>query len=110
MLKRSERIDTGSAAGKMVFRLLAVLAEFERDQTSERTRMAMRYKMSRGERVSFMETSSLAAQGRAVELRELGLSLREIGRMLSREGFATVTGAEWSPKVVRSMVLRGRAA
>ena len=32
----SEKIDTTSASGKMVFRLLAVLAEFERDQVSER--------------------------------------------------------------------------
>ena len=30
----SENIDTTSAAGKMVFRMLAVLAEFERDQVS----------------------------------------------------------------------------
>ena len=33
----SERIDTTSAAGKMVFRMLAVLAEFERDLQEQRT-------------------------------------------------------------------------
>ncbi|MCK7579561.1 MAG: recombinase family protein [Chromatiales bacterium] len=37
LVSLSERIDTTSAAGRMVFRMLAVLAEFERDQTSERT-------------------------------------------------------------------------
>lgn len=46
----SERIDTTSASGKMIFRLLAVLAEFERDQCSERTRLALRFKRDRGER------------------------------------------------------------
>lgn len=102
----SERIDTGSAMGRMVFQLLAVLAEFERNQTAERTSMALRHKMARGERVSFMETSSLEAGRRAAELRAGGASLREIGRRLGSEGYATVTGAEWSAKVVRSMVRR----
>jgi site-specific DNA recombinase len=37
LVSLSEKIDTTSAAGKMVFRMLAVLAEFERDQISERT-------------------------------------------------------------------------
>jgi DNA invertase Pin-like site-specific DNA recombinase len=37
----SERIDTTSAAGMMMFRMLAVLAEFERDQISERTKAAL---------------------------------------------------------------------
>lgn len=37
----SEKIDTTTAAGRMVFRMLAVLAEFERDQVAERTRMAL---------------------------------------------------------------------
>lgn len=37
LVSLSEKIDTTSAAGKMVFRMLAVLNEFERDQVSERT-------------------------------------------------------------------------
>ena len=41
LVSLSEKIDTTSAAGKMVFRMLAVLAEFERDQVSERTTMAL---------------------------------------------------------------------
>src|SRR5262245_3305916 len=47
-----EKIDTASAAGKMVFRMLAVLAEFERDQVSERTCLAMQYKKTKQERIS----------------------------------------------------------
>lgn len=35
LVSLSERIDTTSAAGKMVFRMLAVLAEFERDLVSD---------------------------------------------------------------------------
>src|SRR6266478_5379016 len=46
-----EKIDTTSAAGKMVLRMLAVLAEFERDQISERTSAAMAYKKFQNEQV-----------------------------------------------------------
>ena len=35
LVSLTERIDTTTAAGKMVFRMLAVLAEFERDLVSE---------------------------------------------------------------------------
>lgn len=106
LVSLSERIDTSSAAGRMIFRVLAVLAEFERDQTAERTRDAMRHMAQRGERVSFMPTSDPAASRRAAELSREGLSLRAIGRRLSAEGFRTVTGAEWSAKVVRALVRR----
>jgi site-specific DNA recombinase len=44
LVSLSERIDTTSAAGKMVFRMLAVLNEFERDQISERTAAALHHK------------------------------------------------------------------
>lgn len=102
----SEKIDTSSAAGRMVFQMLAVLGEFERRQTGERTRMALRHMMARGERVSYMPTSSAAAASRAAELRRSGLSLRAIAARLDSEGVATVTGARWSAKVVRDLVRR----
>ena len=43
MVSLSEKIDTTGAAGRMVFNLLAVLNDFERDQVSERTKMVMSY-------------------------------------------------------------------
>lgn len=49
LVSLSERIDTTSAAGRMVFRMLAVFAEFERDLASERTKLAAAYKRARGE-------------------------------------------------------------
>lgn len=48
----SEDLDTTSAAGKMLFRLMAVFAEHERDVISERTRAALSYKRDRNERIS----------------------------------------------------------
>ena len=52
LVSLSERIDTTSASAKMVFRMLAVLAELERDQVSGRTRVAMRHLRARGRRYS----------------------------------------------------------
>lgn len=51
LVSLSEKIDTTSAAGKMVFRMLAVLAEFERDLVSERTIAALQHKRKRGGRM-----------------------------------------------------------
>ncbi len=48
LVSLSERIDTTSAAGRMVFQMLAVLAEFERNQISERTKAAMAHMRSQG--------------------------------------------------------------
>ena len=41
LVSLSEKIDTTNATGKMIFRFLAVLAEFERDQIAERTKGAL---------------------------------------------------------------------
>lgn len=51
LVSLSEKIDTTTAAGKLVFRMLAVLAEFERDQISERVSTVVAHKRSKGERV-----------------------------------------------------------
>jgi site-specific DNA recombinase len=48
LVSLSERIGTTTAAGKMVFRMLAVLAEFERDQIAERTKGALNHLRSQG--------------------------------------------------------------
>lgn len=48
----SEQIDTTTAAGKMIFRLFAVLAEFERELTVERTTVVMRYHQANGRRMT----------------------------------------------------------
>ena len=60
----TEAIDTTTASGKMVFRLLAVLAEIERNIVSERTRTALRYKQARSERIGQIPYGArLAANG-----------------------------------------------
>ncbi len=119
LLSLSERIDTTTAAGKMVFRMLAVLAEFERDQIAERTRTAMQYKKSRGEFVDALPygwrigadgvhlESDPAGQvviGAARALRAQGLSLRRIGERLTADGMRPRTGGTWHAQSVKGLL------
>lgn len=123
LVSLSEKIDTSSAAGKMIFRLLAVLAEFERDQISERTRAAMAHMRKGGRRISrfapfgwdFDDTSTAVVENAAEQLvlarmrkqRQSGLTLRAIAIALEEAGVPTKRGgARWSAKVVRSLLLR----
>ena len=121
----SERIDTTTAAGKMVFRMLAVLAEFERDQIAERTSAAMQHKAQLGEFTGggVPYGFDLADDGvhlvenaaeqfvicEAVRLRAAGLSLRAVAAELARRGFKSRTGRVFQAVQIRSMVTRGRS-
>jgi DNA invertase Pin-like site-specific DNA recombinase len=107
LVSLSESIDTTSAAGRMVFRMLAVLSEFERDLVVERTTMALQHKRSRGERVGEVPFGyRLAADGTHLEgdeaeqqtlavlrdLRASGLSVRAIADDLNRRGIPARDG------------------
>ncbi len=52
LVSLSEKLDTTSAAGRMMFKLLSILAEFEADLVGERTRAAMAHKKANNERIS----------------------------------------------------------
>lgn len=117
----SERIDTTTAAGKMVFRMLAVLAEFERDLVSERTRGAMDHKRARGERVGKVPYGfDLAVDGvnlvanpheqQALQLieslRDSGYSLRAIANELNQRGIPSKSGKAWKHSTIQRIVNR----
>jgi DNA invertase Pin-like site-specific DNA recombinase len=126
LVSLSEKLDTTSAAGKMVFRMMAVLAEFERDQVSERTCSAMAHKKSKGERVGTVPFGyTLSADGitlvenadqlRAIELihslKQSGFSLRAIAEALEAAGIATQNGqSKWQHTTVNSILKRSTAA
>ena len=110
-----------TAAGKMMFRMLAVLAEFERDQISERTSTAMKFKAAKGERVGKVPFGfDLSDDGvtlvpneseqRALilirELRAMGESLRKIAAELERQKFPTKEGKPWTHSTVQRIVSR----
>jgi site-specific DNA recombinase len=120
LVSLSEHIDTSTAAGKMVFRMLAVLAEFERDIVSERTKTAMQHKRARceytgGEAPYGYRVRRRAARlvpdareqimaRRARTLRSTGLSLRAIGQRLAEEGFQPRCGRRWHAKTVGDLL------
>ena len=119
LVSLSEKIDTTTAAGKMVFRMLAVLAEFERDQISERTSGAMQHKKSQGERVGsipygyYLDANGVDLHPDSVEqdvirqVRDLhtsGLSLRKIAAELQRRGFNARNGNAFQATQIARMV------
>jgi DNA invertase Pin-like site-specific DNA recombinase len=59
----TESVDTTTAAGRMFFGMLAVLAAFERDLTAERTAAALAHKRAEGRRVTGMAAASVKLDG-----------------------------------------------
>ena len=122
LVSLSEKIDTTTAAGKMVFRMLSVLNEFERDLVSERTTTALRHKKSQGQRVGEIPFGyDLAADGIALianpaqleaielinSLRSAGLTYQAIANELTARGIATKKGsAKWSTASIHKIVNR----
>jgi DNA invertase Pin-like site-specific DNA recombinase len=119
-----EAIDTTTAAGKMVFRLLAVLAEFERDLVSERTTAALHYKRAAGERTGGVPYGfDLASDGirlvpngkeqgtvkRVLAERAGGQSMRAIARGLVADSVPTKNGGQWTPVQISSILSRTAA-
>lgn len=119
LVSLSERIDTTTATGKMVFRMLAVLAEFERDQIGERTRFALAHLKASGKRVGGVPYGfNLADDGvhlvpaeneqkavsMARSLRAQGKAFRSIAAELTAAGFQSRGGRAWHPQTVANMV------
>ncbi len=121
LVSLSEKIDTTTAAGKMVFRMLAVLSEFERDQISDRTRFALAHKKANGEKtggsvpygyhVRKGKLYPVPAEQEAVrlilDLHRKGESLRDIGRQLEDAGITRKNGSRaWHPQSVLRIIER----
>ena len=106
LVSLSEKIDTTSAAGKMVFRMLSVMAQFESDQISERVKFGMDYKKSQGGSMGTADFGyRVGSDGKLVideaeqiiittikEYRESGLSLRKIVSRLEEMGHVSRSG------------------
>jgi site-specific DNA recombinase len=119
LVSLTEKIDTTTAAGKMVFRMLAVLNEFERDQVSERTKAALAHKKTKGERIGTvpygfgLDDDGVALVKNTQEqtilksiqlLRGEGYKLREITEQLNRDGLLTRRGSEWRVQYVHNLL------
>jgi len=118
----TERIDSTSAAGKMVFRMLAVLGEFERDLVSERTKAVLAHKKANSEVYSPVPFGYTAIEGRLevverearlvaeiMQMREQGLTLRAIASEMNGRGIAGKQGGKWYASTVRHLINRQAA-
>lgn len=122
LVSLSESLDTTSAAGRMVFRMLSVLAEFERDQLSERTRMALGHLRDQGVRISghppygyrlgedgrhlIADEAEQATLHDIVARRVAGASYGNIAQHLTQVGVPPKAGKCWHPASVRAILKR----
>lgn len=123
LVSLSEKIDTTTAAGKMVFRMLAVLNEFERDQVSDRTKAALAYKKSQGEKTGGLVPFGYDVEDgmlltnlqerriieQIIQYRKQGMNFSQIARRLNDLGHKTKTGKTWFPQTVKNVILQNAA-
>ena len=120
MVSLSERIDTTTASGNMMFQMLAVLAEFERKLTAERTTNALQHKKRTGQKYCNQTPYGFEAiEGRLVEVKQEaevvaeiqasrtgGNTLQFIADSLNTRGIPTKTGKTWAPATIHLLLKR----
>jgi len=122
LVSLSERIDTTGAAGKMLFRMMAVLNEFERDVISERTTAALAHKKAIGEKYAPVPFGYSEVEGRLVAVesealvvaeimkkRQAGATLQAIAEHLNGRGISGKQGGRWYASTVRCILQRKAA-
>ena len=120
MVSLSEQIDTTTAAGRMMFQMLAVLAEFERNLTAERTTSALQHKKATGQKYTNITPYGFEAiEGRLVQVQQEaeivaeiqasrtgGNTLQFIADDLNGRGIPTKTGKTWAPATIHLLLKR----
>ncbi|MDC5315967.1 recombinase family protein [Acinetobacter baumannii] len=119
LVSLSEKIDTTGASGKMIFNLMAVLSQFERDQTAERTKFAMQFKKSRNHAYSpipygydrhgdelVINVSEALTIVRIKEMFQAGKGYAEIARILNEEQIPTKLNKQWQRNTVYYLIKR----
>jgi DNA invertase Pin-like site-specific DNA recombinase len=116
-----ENFDTSTATGRAMVRLVAVLAQMERELIGERTRVALQAKRTRGERLGTTplgyRTEETATGRRVVmdpheqetvrmarELFNAGRSYRAIAAELTAAGRTTKRGGRWHAETVACLI------
>ncbi len=120
LVSLSEAIDTTTAAGKMMFQMLAVLSEFERNLTAERTSGALQHKKATGQKYTNQTPYGFEAiEGRLVQVQQEaevvaeiqaaragGSTLQAIANSLNGRGIPTKTGKQWAPATIHLLLKR----
>lgn len=120
MVSLTEQIDTTTAAGKMMFQMLSVLAEFERNLVAERTTNALQHKKRTGQKYTNQTPYGFEAiEGRLVQVQQEaeivaeiqasrtgGNTLQFIADDLNGRGIPTKTGKQWQPATIHLLLKR----
>lgn len=119
LVSLTEKIDTTTAAGKMLFRMLAVLNEFERDQIAERTKSALGHKKENSEAYNhtpfgYQRTGNKfvrdVGESKVIALmqrkRKQGLSIRAIAEELNSKGIKPKKAEKWNPSSIHKVLKR----
>lgn len=126
LLSVGEQIDTRSAGGRLVLHVLTSVAQWEREAIGERTKTALAHLRSRGVKLGAVplglrRSNDIVEDGRRVieraddeigiveeivDLRDGGLSLRQIADHLTRTGRPTKRGRRWHASTVQSILSR----
>ncbi len=117
----AESLDTGSAAGRLVIKIMASVSEWEQEAIGERTRDVLQHKRSCGERVGNIhygyrlcldrkhvepdpDEQAVLATVRALRARHR--SLREIAAALNDSGLRTRRGTAWRHYSVNNLIAK----
>jgi len=120
MVSLTENIDTTTATGKMIFRLLSNLAEFERELVGERTATVLQNKKSNGQVYThktpygFIRVNDRLEQVKQEvqvvmaiqQARAKGQTLQSIADGLNSRGIPTKTNKQWQPATIHLLLQR----
>jgi len=120
LVSLSENIDTSTASGRLVFKLLALLGEFERELIVERTQTVVDNMRREGRRLSRFAPYGFDLAGDYVtpndreqgtialmqRLRTDGWSYDRISDHLNDQGVPSKLGGGWSGRAVRLVLAR----
>lgn len=120
MVSLTEQIDTTTAAGKMMFQMLSVLGEFERNLVAERTSNALQHKKRTGQVYTNITPYGFEAiDGKLVQVeqevavvaeiqaaRAARTTLQAIANNLNDRGIPTKTGKTWAPATIHRLMKR----
>jgi DNA invertase Pin-like site-specific DNA recombinase len=114
----TEGLDCTTAAGRLMYTLIAALAAFEREQTSERTKAALQHLKQqgraygttpyayrrRGDRLE-LDPDRAAVLERMQQARADGMSYSALAAALNSAGIPSARGGRWYAASVRSVLM-----
>jgi DNA invertase Pin-like site-specific DNA recombinase len=99
-------IDTSTAAGKMLAKMLITISEWEAEAISERTKAALAVARDNGVRLGRARMIDSKTEKRILQLRRSGCSFQVIADTLNEQGWKAPLGGEWTWPTIKRVVRR----